>query len=73
MKKENKGLIWLTGYSSAGKTTIANEIKKSLDRDGHKVIFLDGDDLRVILGTIGEYKKMKELILQKFISDLQIT
>jgi bifunctional enzyme CysN/CysC len=65
MKKENKGLIWLTGYSSAGKTTIANEIKKSLDRDGHKVIFLDGDDLRVILGTIGEYKKNERIDLAK--------
>jgi len=34
-------VIWLTGLSGAGKTTIANELKKKLD-----CVVLDGDSLR---------------------------
>jgi bifunctional enzyme CysN/CysC len=40
------GVIWLTGRSGAGKTTIAGELQLELERRGQMVGRLDGDDLR---------------------------
>jgi adenylyl-sulfate kinase len=37
---------WLTGLSGSGKTTIANALKKQLDKMGEKTIILDGDIVR---------------------------
>jgi len=39
-------VIWLTGMSGAGKTTIADGANLILDRMGFSVHQLDGDDLR---------------------------
>ena len=44
------GLIWVTGYSGAGKTTVARIVSQELKSKGLPVLFLDGDDLRSILG-----------------------
>lgn len=44
------GLIWVTGYSGAGKTTVAKIISQQLRARGLPVLLLDGDDLRSILG-----------------------
>lgn len=43
-------IIWLTGQPGSGKTTLANSIidKISNENDLHKIIHLDGDDLRQI-------------------------
>jgi adenylylsulfate kinase len=42
-----KGLtIWLTGYSGAGKTTLANNVKNILTHRGHSCELLDGDVIR---------------------------
>ena len=42
-----KGLtIWLTGYSGAGKTTLANCVKNILTHQGHSCELLDGDVIR---------------------------
>tara|TARA_B110000495_G_C23031560_1_gene614526 strand:- start:1922 stop:2377 length:456 start_codon:yes stop_codon:yes gene_type:complete len=43
-------IIWLTGQPGSGKTTLANSIieKISKEKDGIKIINLDGDDLRNI-------------------------
>jgi adenylyl-sulfate kinase len=44
---ERKGLvIWLTGLSSAGKTTIGEELLRRLQTSGHQAEMLDGDILR---------------------------
>ena len=40
------GIIWLTGLSGAGKTSIAKEIEKRLFTKGYNVYVLDGDNLR---------------------------
>ncbi|HET9136096.1 MAG TPA: adenylyl-sulfate kinase [Candidatus Kapabacteria bacterium] len=46
--------IWLTGLSSAGKTTIARALEKELVAAGNRVEVLDGDEIRTILGnTLG--------------------
>lgn len=43
------GLIWVTGYSGAGKTTVAKLVAERLRAKGMSVVLLDGDDLRSIL------------------------
>ncbi len=45
-----RGVIWITGYSASGKTTIGREVERELRQRGHRTIFLDGDHLRSILG-----------------------
>jgi bifunctional enzyme CysN/CysC len=40
------GVIWLTGLSAAGKTTIAMEVEHQLLRKGKQVYVLDGDNVR---------------------------
>jgi len=39
-------VIWLTGLSGAGKTTIANELFRKLSQKDVKCIILDGDEIR---------------------------
>ena len=42
-----KGLVvWLTGLSGSGKSTIASEVEKMLIDSGHAAYVLDGDNLR---------------------------
>ena len=41
------GIIWLTGLSGAGKTTIAREVEKRLFMKNYNVFVLDGDNLRL--------------------------
>ena len=49
---KNESVIWITGLSSSGKTTLALEVQRLLKTKGVPAILLDGDDLReVILGT----------------------
>jgi adenylyl-sulfate kinase len=44
---ESKGqVIWLTGLSGAGKTTIARALRSELAALGHRVETLDGDEVR---------------------------
>ena len=46
-KSKSKFVLWFTGLSGSGKTTIGNEIRKELINFGYeKIIVLDGDDLR---------------------------
>ena len=57
MKKLHKpGLIWITGFSASGKTTVARELVKTLRNDFSNVIHFDGDDLRNIFGNTWGYK-----------------
>ena len=42
------GIIWITGYSGAGKTTVARGVERRLRAQGQQVTYLDGDDLRSI-------------------------
>ena len=50
----NQGpVIWLTGLSGAGKTTIGRALSEALAERGHDVEFLDGDVLRQLLPGTG--------------------
>jgi bifunctional enzyme CysN/CysC len=45
-KGQEPCLIWLTGLSGAGKSTIANLVEKELHRRGRHTYLLDGDNVR---------------------------
>jgi len=49
--KTNPRVIWITGLSGAGKTTLANEVVRTLRTNGVSVVMLDGDELRDVFGA----------------------
>jgi bifunctional enzyme CysN/CysC len=46
MKNQKPSVIWLTGISGAGKSTIANLVEKKLARMNRHTFLLDGDNIR---------------------------
>jgi bifunctional enzyme CysN/CysC len=46
LKSQKPAVLWLTGLSGAGKSTIANIVEKSLHGLGHHTMILDGDNVR---------------------------
>ena len=48
----NRGaVIWVTGLSDAGKSTVARELVQQLGRRGLHPILLDGNEVRAVLGV----------------------
>lgn len=48
------GVIWLTGLSGSGKSTIATAVERELFQQGHFVVLLDGDNVRTgLCGDLG--------------------
>ena len=50
-------VVWFTGLSAAGKTTIANMVAPELEQRGHVVDLLDGDVVRTHLSRGLGYSK----------------
>lgn len=48
--EEITSVLWITGFSGAGKTTVGRKVNALLHEMGVKAVFLDGDDLRGIFG-----------------------
>ncbi|MEP7240648.1 MAG: sulfate adenylyltransferase subunit CysN [Devosia sp.] len=46
MKGQRPGIVWFTGLSGSGKSTVANLIEKRLAVDGRHAYILDGDNVR---------------------------
>jgi bifunctional enzyme CysN/CysC len=46
LTRQKPCLIWLTGLSGAGKSTIANLVERHLHSRGHHTYLLDGDNVR---------------------------
>ena len=46
LNKQNSFLIWFTGLSGSGKSTIANALEYKLYKEGYKTYALDGDNIR---------------------------
>tara|TARA_A100001035_G_C27424107_1_gene338594 strand:- start:12 stop:551 length:540 start_codon:yes stop_codon:yes gene_type:complete len=57
---EIKGVIWITGLSGAGKTTLASEVVRLLKSKYSNVIYLDGDELRKIFTPITDTPHSRE-------------
>lgn len=51
MLNKNSWLIWITGLSGSGKTTIGNALYLKLKLTYKNIVFLDGDSFREILGN----------------------
>ena len=45
--KQKSPVIWLTGLSGSGKSTIANELALKLHKEGKLAYVLDGDNIRM--------------------------
>lgn len=46
MKAQKPAVLWFTGLSGAGKSTIANLVEKRLHAEGRHTMVLDGDNVR---------------------------
>lgn len=51
--KSKPCVIWLTGYSGAGKTTIANDLMRKFKSKGIYPVLLDGDEIRNVVRQFG--------------------
>jgi bifunctional enzyme CysN/CysC len=46
LKRQKPAILWFTGLSGAGKSTIANIVEQRLHAAGHHTMLLDGDNVR---------------------------
>jgi adenylylsulfate kinase-like enzyme len=58
-------LIWITGLSGAGKTTLAKRLQQDMIACGKSVVLLDGDDLRQVYGLENQYTFNQRLAMAK--------
>jgi adenylylsulfate kinase len=74
MKSNSKGLIlWLTGFSGSGKTTIAKGLERELKERGCLVELLDGDVVRTNLSKgLGYSREDRETNIRRigFVANL---
>lgn len=49
--KQHGMVVWFTGLSGSGKSTVAQAVEKSLHAQGHLTKLLDGDNIRTGLGN----------------------
>jgi adenylylsulfate kinase len=52
-KKMKPGVVFFTGLSGSGKTTIGKALRENLIKSGQKVIMLDGDEIRQFFPNTG--------------------
>ncbi len=46
LNKHNSFVLWFTGLSGSGKSTIANQVEQKLFKEGVRTYILDGDNVR---------------------------
>lgn len=63
--EERSGVIWITGFSSAGKTTVGRKVETLLREQEVDTIFLDGDDLRSIFAGRWGYEREERIELAR--------
>ena len=67
VNKHNSFLIWFTGLSGSGKSTIANLVEQKLHKRGIKTYTLDGDNVRKGINTTSSFLLPTE---QKILGEL---
>lgn len=65
MRSNPPGVIWITGFSASGKTTVGRKLELMLRSNGQQTIFLDGDDLRSILAGRWGYERHERVDLAR--------
>ncbi|OUL21463.1 adenylyl-sulfate kinase [Nostoc sp. T09] len=64
--KQNGVILWLTGLSGAGKTTIAQRLENNLREQGYLVELLDGDAIRQHLSVeLGFTKEDRDINVRR--------
>lgn len=58
-------VIWISGYSASGKTTVGRRVEAMLRDDGVPAILLDGDDLRSIFAGRWGYSREERVELAR--------
>jgi len=56
-------VIWITGYSGSGKTTVARKLEAEFRERGVSTVSLDGDDLRAIFSSKWGYSRSERMEL----------
>lgn len=56
-------VIWITGLSASGKTTLATALVTKLRETEKNVIFLDGDEIRAVLDEVNTHSQEDRLRL----------
>jgi adenylylsulfate kinase len=51
--KTKPSVVWFTGLSGSGKSTISEKVTAALKAEGHNVEYLDGDSVRAIFPATG--------------------
>lgn len=70
MNSTNGTLYWITGLSGAGKTTIGKALYTQLKTRKANVVFLDGDVLRSVFGTLHGHSIAERKALARSYSNL---
>ncbi len=55
------GVVWLTGMSGAGKSTIASQVERALFQDDYLITVLDGDSMRSGLNADLDFSEKSRL------------
>ena len=56
-------VVWITGLSASGKTTLGSAVTTSLKSKHKNIVFLDGDILRTVLDQSSEHSRDERLRL----------
>ncbi len=48
-------VVWITGLSAAGKSSVARQVARRVEDRGVRPVLLDGDELREVLGVTGAH------------------
>lgn len=65
-----QGVVWITGLSGAGKSTVAGLVRRRLGKLGVRSVLLDGDRMRSIIPFDLGYREADRLLLAGFYARL---
>lgn len=59
------GVLWFTGLSGSGKSTIARRVVEALERQGNAIEYLDGDTIRDIFPATGFTREERDAHIRR--------